>query len=85
MNHTELGEMENRFAQLIWKHQPIPSGELTRLCEQEFEWKKSTTYTMLKRLCQRGIFENENGMVKALISQEEIDQLRQLIDQYKGE
>ena len=85
MNHTELGEMENRFAQLIWKHQPIPSGKLTRLCEQEFEWKKSTTYTMLKRLCQRGIFENENGMVKALISQEEIDQLRQLIDQYKGE
>ena len=85
MNHTELGEMENRFAQLIWKHQPIPSGELTRLCEQEFEWKKSTTYTMLKRLCQRGIFENENGMVKALISQEEIDQLQQLIDQYKGE
>ena len=84
MNHTELGEMENRFAQLIWKHQPIPSGELTRLCEQEFEWKKSTT-TMLKRLCQRGIFENENGMVKALISQEGIDQLRQLIDQYKGE
>ena len=85
MNHTELGEMENRFAQLIWRHQPIPSGELTRLCEQEFEWKKSTTYTMLKRLCQRGIFENENGMVKALISQEEIDQLQQLIDQYKGE
>lgn len=120
MNHTELGEMENRFAQLIWKHQPISSGELTRLCEQEFEWKKSTTYTMLKRLCQRGIFENENGMVKALISQEEfyaekgarvikenfggslprflaafvkknalgqeeIDQLQQLIDQYKGE
>ena len=54
---NKLGAMEMRFAQLIWENEPINSGELVKLCEKELSWKKSTTYTMLRRLCQRGIFQ----------------------------
>lgn len=76
MEEYKLGIMEMRFAQLIWEHEPVSSGELVRLCEGEFEWKKSTTYTMLRRLCQRGIFCNENGMVVSMMSREEFDALQ---------
>lgn len=72
----KLGKMEARFAELIWANAPIPSGDLVRLCRQELEWKKSTTYTMLRRLCERGIFQNENGVVTPLLSREEV-RLRQ--------
>jgi predicted transcriptional regulator len=51
--------METKFAELIWDSEPIPSGDLVKLCDKEFSWKKSTTYTMLRRLCERGIFQNE--------------------------
>lgn len=71
MEQYKLGEMEQRFADLIWLHTPIPSGELVKLCEKELSWKKSTTYTMLKRLCDRGIFENQKGIVTALITKED--------------
>ena len=60
MEAYKLGEMEARFADLIWEHAPIRSGELTKLCEDKFDWKRTTTYTMLKRLCERGIFVNED-------------------------
>ena len=69
----KLGEMEQKFAQLIWEHAPIASGELTKLCENEFGWKRTTTYTMLKRLCQRNLFENDHGIVKILMSKEEFE------------
>ena len=62
MEKYKLGEMETAFAEIIWSNAPVTSGELVKICEKELEWKKSTTYTMLKRLCQRGIFENENGI-----------------------
>ncbi len=75
MKLRPLGEMELRFAKLIWECAPVGSGELVRRCEQAFGWKKSTTYTMLKRLCQRGLFENTAGMVTATIS---LDQYRQM-------
>lgn len=68
----KLGKMETRFAELIWANAPISSGELVRLCQEELEWKKSTTYTMLRRLCQRGVFENREGTVTALLSREEV-------------
>ena len=55
MKNYRLGDMELEFANLIWEHEPILSGELVQLCEQKFSWKKSTTYTMLKRLCNKGI------------------------------
>ncbi|EHL05457.1 transcriptional regulator, BlaI/MecI/CopY family, partial [Desulfitobacterium hafniense DP7] len=71
MEQYKLGEMEQKFADLIWLHAPIPSGELVKLCEKELNWKKSTTYTMLKRLCDRGIFENQKGRVTALMSRED--------------
>ena len=67
----KLGVIETRFADLIWEKEPISSGELVKLCEKEFEWKKSTTYTMLKRLCERKIFRNENGVVSAMMTKEE--------------
>lgn len=71
MEEFKLGVMENRFADIIWKNAPVASGELVRLCEEELEWKKSTTYTMLRRLCQRGIFKNVDGIVSVVISKEE--------------
>lgn len=71
MKNYKLGEMEQRFADLIWAHEPLQSRTLTELCAEAFEWKRTTTYTMLKRLCARGIFENNNGLVSALMSKHE--------------
>lgn len=71
MSNYKLGVMEMRFAELIWAHAPIASGELVKLCMQQLEWKKSTTYTMLKRLCERGIFRNENSIVTPVLSRQE--------------
>ena len=65
-----LGEMEGRFADLIWKNAPIASGKLAQLCEKEFKWKRTTTYTMLKRLIDRGLFCNENGLVSVRMERE---------------
>ena len=71
MEYRKLGVVETRFAELIWSHAPISSGELVKLCLQELEWKKSTTYTVLKKLCEHGLFQNEGGVVTALVSREE--------------
>ena len=71
MEYRKLGVIETRFAELIWSRAPISSGELVRLCLQELEWKKSTTYTVLKKLCEQGLFQNEGGAVTALVSREE--------------
>ncbi|MCM1106340.1 MAG: BlaI/MecI/CopY family transcriptional regulator [Blautia sp.] len=71
MEAYKLGEMEARFADLIWAHAPVRTSELVALCGQAFDWKRTTTYTMLKRLCERGIFANAGGMVKTVISRED--------------
>ena len=71
MEELRLGAVESKFADIIWNNEPIPSGELVKLCNQKLEWKKSTTYTMLKRLCERGIFKNENGVVSSILTKEE--------------
>lgn len=71
MAEYTLGAVESRFANLIWDRQPLTSSQLVKLCEEELSWKKSTTYTILRRLCQRGIFQNEGGVVSALMSREE--------------
>lgn len=68
MTDARLGAIETRFADLIWENEPISSGELVKICEKELNWKKSTTYTVLRRLCERGIFQNNNGTVTSLIS-----------------
>lgn len=71
MEPYKLGEMEQKFADLIWDHAPITSGELVKLCEQAFNWKRTTTYTMLKRLCLRNLFENVNGTVQIKTTKED--------------
>lgn len=71
MEDLRLGVVEGQFADMIWERAPIPSGELVKLCNDKLEWKKSTTYTMLKRLCDRGIFKNENGVVSVVMSKNE--------------
>ena len=71
MDDKKLGLVESKFADIIWSHEPLPSRELVKLCEGELNWKKPTTYTVLRRLCERGIFQNEGGMVRSLISREE--------------
>ena len=71
MNDGRLGAVESRFAGIIWNNEPLSSGELVKLCFETLGWKKSTTYTVLKKLCDRGLFKNENGTVTSLISEEE--------------
>ena len=71
MEEMRLGLVEARFADLIWQNAPISSGALVRLCEQELGWKKSTTYTVLKKLCDRGIFKNENSVVTPCMTKAE--------------
>ena len=70
MQYPALGKMEAHFADIIWNAAPISSGALVTLCAEELGWKKSTTYTMLKRLCNKGLFQNENGVVTALVSRQ---------------
>ena len=61
MDERKMGTVQTQFAELVWKHEPIGSGELVKLCEREWGWKKPTTYTVLRKLCERGIFQNENS------------------------
>lgn len=71
MKTTELGVIESRFADLIWEHAPLSSGALVALCEEHLHWKKSTTYTVLKKLCERGLFANNGGTVSVIVTKEE--------------
>ena len=96
MTGCRLGGMEMKFAMIIWENEPISSGELAKLGEKELKWKKSTAYTILKRLCEKGLFQNANGtfdgslpeFVAAFCSrrrlkEKEIMELRKIIDAYK--
>lgn len=71
MEKYKLGEMEQRFADIIWDKAPIKTRNLIEICAEEFMWKRTTTYTMLKRLNERGIFKNENGRVTVLIKKDD--------------
>ncbi len=71
MPDYRLAEQESKFADLIWDNEPIGSTELVKLSQRVMGWKKSTTYTVLRRLCARGIFANKNAIVFALISRSE--------------
>ena len=71
MSELRMGAIESRFADMIWENEPVPSPELVKLAERELNWKKSTTYTVLKRLCERGIFQNQGGMVTSLLSRQD--------------
>lgn len=72
----KLGVVESQFADIIWQNEPLSSGELVKLSEEILKWKKSTTYTVLKKLCDRGIFKNENGEVSSVISKEEFNAIQ---------
>lgn len=67
----QMGVVESRFADMIWENEPVSSAELARRSEALLSWKKSTTYTVLKRLCEKGIFQNAGGTVTSLISRQE--------------
>ena len=73
MSDYKLGAVESRFADIIWTHEPLSSGELVKLCESSLDWKKPTTYTVLRKLCEKGFFRNEDGVVTSVISREEYD------------
>ena len=81
-----LGVIESKFADIIWNNEPLGSGELVKLAQNELEWKKSTTYTVLRKLCGRGIFKNENGTVTSRISKEEFyaKQSKQYVEEEFG-
>lgn len=71
MADISFGTIEARFADIIWEKEPIRSPELVKIAGEELNWKKSTTYTVLKRLCEKGIFKNENSIVSAVISKKD--------------
>ena len=64
----KLGEVEMKFADIIWENEPLSSGQLVKLCEDILQWKKSTTYTILRRVCDRGLFKNEEGIVSSNVT-----------------
>lgn len=72
----QLGAVESRFADIIWENEPISSAELARRSLEVLQWKKSTTYTVLKRLCDKGIFQNQGGIVTSLISRQDLTALQ---------
>lgn len=84
---VSLGVIERRFAELIWQNEPISSSALAKRSLAELNWKKSTSFTVLKRLCEKGLFQNEGGTVTSLLSREEFDTLqsRQFVaDRFDG-
>ncbi len=82
MADLTMGVAESKFADIIWQNEPITSTELWKKCESELGWKKSTTFTVLKRLCDKGIFKNDSGAVLSLISRDEFysAQSQQFVD-----
>ena len=83
----ELGVIQERFADIVWANEPIASGDLVKICEKELDWKKSTTYTVLRKLCDKGLLENADGIVKSLISKEDFYSAKseQIVeDSYEG-
>ncbi len=83
MNEIRLGVVEEQFADIIWELEPIPSGELVKVCLERLNWKKSTTYTVLRKLCERGIFKNADGAVRSLMTKDEFRSIRseQFVDE----
>lgn len=86
MAERKLGAVESRFADLIWENEPIPSGELVKVCQRELCWKKPTTYNVLRKLCERGIFQNVEGVVTSVISRSDFyaRQGEELVDEAFG-
>ena len=73
MIDIKLGPIETRFAEIIWANEPLTTNQLTKLCAEELEWKRTTTYTVLKKLSEKGLFKTENSVVTSLISKAEFE------------
>jgi len=71
MNTPKIHESEYRFCLIMWEHEPVTAVELVKLCQDQLGWKRTTTYTVIKRLGERGVLRNENGMITAIVSKEE--------------
>ncbi len=71
MSDKKMGLLESKFADFIWNNEPVASRQLVKMAEKELSWKSTTTYTVLKRLCDRGIFQNQGGTVTSLLSRDE--------------
>ena len=71
MPDLELGVVQERFADIVWAHEPVASGDLVKICEKELGWKKPTTYTVLRKLCEKGLLQNVDGIVSSLISKDD--------------
>ena len=87
MKDIELGAVQERFADIVWANEPLGSGELVKLCEKELGWKKPTTYTVLRKLCEKGLLQNEDGVVTTLMTREDFYSAKseQIVkDSYKG-
>ena len=76
MSDYQMGVIETQFADIIWDNEPMSSAELVRRSEEKLNWKKSTTYTVLRKLCDRGIFKNEYGVVRSLISKDKFNAIQ---------
>ena len=87
MEAIELGAAQERFADIVWDNEPVPSGGLVKICEKELSWNKSTTYTVLRMLCQNGLFKNEHYTVTAQVSRDEYYAMKSakvVNESYKG-
>lgn len=87
MTEIKLGLVESRFAEIVWENEPLTTKDLVSLCEKQLNWKRTTTYTVLKKLCERGIFKTENSIVTSTISKDEFYaiQSEQFVDEtFKG-
>lgn len=71
MTEIRLGMIEARYADMIWEHEPVTSSQLVKMTAVEFQWKRTTAHNVLRRLIDKGLFQNENGLVTSLISREE--------------
>lgn len=82
MNTPKINESEYRFCLILWEHEPIKSTELVRLCQEKLGWKETTTYTVIKRLSQRGVVKNEKTIVSSLVSKEDVQtsELNELVE-----
>lgn len=83
METPKIFESEYRFCLLLWEHEPINSTHLAQLCKEKLGWSKATTYTVLRRLAERGVLKNENAIVTSLVSKQEVQRsrLRQMVDE----
>ncbi len=87
MKDFELGAIQERFADIVWEHEPIASGKLAKICEKQLNWKRPTSYTVLRKLCEKGLLQNRDGVVTSLVSREEFYSTKseQIIeDSYQG-